>query len=311
MQLVIANHPMPIRSFEMMTPEYHGGRCIMKAIKHELSIYIMRNNLDCLGDGPSHRLAGLIELQKLCPIVPNKRTCYKLTTIIPSHLESSMLSAFYTSGMLLTSGSLVGHLSRIVNSISHVTSVRQPWELLRNDWLECSKEKALALFIPSFFKEKAIQLLLNLHPYERVTYYLEPLEVMEEDGGTGVIGVLPIALPAKYFLKYTKTKLGLSFFKNTGEVDQPIKTVAIYAGNGSWLLDKICKQGIDAFITTGLCYDDFLEANGRTLLLDIDCHTTWLGLKKRIVALLSKEFSHTTIVRCKTATNPIHYNIKD
>ena len=66
--LVIANHPIYIRSL-VITPAYHGERCIIKAIKHNLSIYVIHNNFDALGDGMSSRFASLIGLEDLHPIV--------------------------------------------------------------------------------------------------------------------------------------------------------------------------------------------------------------------------------------------------
>jgi putative NIF3 family GTP cyclohydrolase 1 type 2 len=83
--------------------------------------------------------------------------------------------------------------------------------------------------------------------------------------------------------------------------------VAIYAGIGHRLLQEVLDAKIDAFITTGVHYQDYLEASGRMLLLDIGYHATQLGLKKVIVAILSKEFNNIVILRCKTTTNPIHY----
>ena len=287
--LVIANHPIYIRSL-VITPAYHGERCIIKAIKHNLSIYVIHNNFDALGDGMSSRFASLIGLEDLHPIVFTKEEIYKLTTVVPAHAEQSMIASFYQSGVVTVTGNPAGHMSMVANS--------------GDGGLQ---ERIITFFIPVCFKEKAIQLLFHVHPYEKVIYYVEPLEMMSKNKGRGLIGKLPIELPAKYFLKYIKTKLGLMRLKHTCEIDFTVKTVAVYAGVGDFLLEKIYNKGIDAFITAGLQYDHFLEAKGKILILNVDRHAAWVGVKKRIIALILKEFNNITMLRCQTVTNPIHY----
>lgn len=213
--LLVASYPICPCSLERITPESYRGRFVIKAIHNRVSIYILNGHLDHLGFGPSHRIADLIGLTELKPLIVHPPSAYKLPPPLPTH-----------------------------------------------------------------------------HALHK---------------GRGLMGVLPVGLPTKYFLKYVKTKLNLLHLQHTRELDEPIKKVAIYAGSDHWLFQKALDEKIDAFIATGFRYQDFLEANGRMLLLDIGHHATQFGLKKLIVALLSKEFNNIVVLRCKTATNPVYY----
>ncbi|WP_419241258.1 Nif3-like dinuclear metal center hexameric protein [Cardinium endosymbiont of Nabis limbatus] len=300
---IIVNQPVFTEPLAQIIPETYAGRCVIKAIKHGLTIYVLSTNLDHFGRGTSHRMASFIELQETHPIIPHKVMLHRLTTFVPPHAEKHLIQSLCQVGAVLATQNLTGvaanlHCATGSGSLSHVSSTAK---------VEFSQESQLAFIVPMPCKEKIIQTLLHAHPYEKVTYYLEQVEVVVNHIGSGVVGSLPIELPEKYFLKYIKTKLTLSHLQHTNYFDRPIKKVAIYAGNGGWLLKEVLHKKIDAFITTGLQYEQFLEANGKTLLIDVGYDATRLGLKKLILALLSKEFNNIVILRCKTITNPVHH----
>ncbi|ROT47220.1 Nif3-like dinuclear metal center hexameric protein [Candidatus Cardinium hertigii] len=303
--LIITNQPLLLQPVDKITPESYAGKCVIKAIRHGLSIYIFNTNLDHLGSGASHRIANLMELQNIQPIIPKKEIVYKLTTFVPSHVEKHLIETLYRVGAVLAAHNLAGHVSSIPTKVSYATEPSCSSNFVGSKF-EISQESQLTFIIPMHFREKIIQTLLHAHPYEKVTYYVEQIEVTVENMGSGVIGILPIELPAKYFLKYVKTKLTLSYLQHTNYLDQPIKKVAIYAGNGGFLLETVLNKNINTFITTGLQYEQFLAANGKTLMVDIGHYATRLGVKKLILALLSKEFNNIVVLRCKTLTNPIH-----
>lgn len=300
---VIVNQPFFTKPLAQIIPESYAGRCMIKAIKHELTIYVFSTNLDHLGRGASHRIANLIELQEAHPIMPQKVILYRLTTFVLPHAAKHLIQSLCQIGAVLATQNLTG----VAVNVHPGTGLERMLHVPYGAGLEFSQESQLTFIVPTSCKERIIQTLLHVHPYEKVTYYLEQVEVMVNDVGSGVLGSLPIELPGKYFLKYIKTKLNLSYLWHTNYFDRPIKKVAVYAGNGSWLLKEVLGKAVDAFITTGLQYEQFLEANGKTLLIDIGYHATRLGIKKLILALLSKEFNNIVILRCDTITNPIHH----
>ncbi|MCT4697183.1 Nif3-like dinuclear metal center hexameric protein [Candidatus Cardinium sp. TP] len=287
---IIVHQPIFVEPLAQIIPESYAGRCVIKAIQHALTIYVFSSNLDHLGRGTSHRMANLIELQQTRPIMPHKVMLYRLTTFVPPHATKPLMQALCQVGALLATQNLTGVAACAADAR-----------------LEFAQESQLAFIVPMPCKEQIIQTLLHVHPYEKVTYHLEQVEVIVNSTGSGLLGTLPIELPAKYFLKYIKTKLTLAHLQHTNHFDRPIKNVAVYAGSGGWLLKEVLHKKIDAFITTGLQYEQFLEANGKTLLIDIGYHATRLGLKRLILALLSKEFNNIVILRCKTITNPVHH----
>ncbi|WP_243516876.1 MULTISPECIES: Nif3-like dinuclear metal center hexameric protein [unclassified Candidatus Cardinium] len=300
---IVVNQPLFSHPLVQIIPENYAGRCMIKAIKHELTIYVFSTNLDHLGRGASHRITNLIDLQNTLPIIPQKVILHRLTTFVPPYSEKYLIQSLCQAGAVLATQNLVD----VTNNVHYKTFPEPLLHFSTSSRLEFSKESQLTFIVPTPCKERVIQTLFHVHPYEKVTYYLEQVEVTLNNMGSGLLGTLPVELPAKYFLKYIKTKLTLSYLQHTNCFDRPIKKVAVYAGNGSGLLKEILNRKIDAFITAGLQYEQFLEANDKTLLIDIGYHATRLGLKRLILALLSKEFNNIVILRCKTMTNPVHH----
>lgn len=300
---IVVNQPIFIDPLAQVIPENYAGKCVIKAIKHQLTIYVFNTNLDHLGRGVSHRITNLIELQEMRPIIPHKAVLYRLTTFVPLHAANHLVQSLCQVGAVLATQ----NLTSVAAPVHHAAYSAHLSDFTAGSDLEFSQESQLSFILPTPYKEQIIQTLLQVHPYEKVTYYLEQIEAIEDNMGSGVVGTLPIELPEKYFLKYIKTKLNLSHLQHTNYFDRPIKNVAVYAGSGGGLLKEVLSKKIDAFITTGLQYEQFLEANGKTLLIDIGYHASRLGLKKLILALLSKEFNNIVVLRCKTITNPIHH----
>ncbi|MDD9139856.1 MAG: Nif3-like dinuclear metal center hexameric protein [Candidatus Cardinium sp.] len=304
--LLITYQPFVLQPLSCITPENYKGRCAIKAIKNNLSIYVFYTNLDYLGNGASHEMAEALALQKNQPLLPWQTKMYKLTTFAPSYAEKKIITALYQAGALLATY----EPTRLVGSTAVNTSDVTHSILPNNLNINHTEEKQLTFTLPMYAKEKSIQMLWQAHPYTTVPYYLEQIELTLEDSGIGSIGLLPIPLPAKYFLKYLKTKLALPNLRHTSYTDQLIYKVAIYAGEGSWLVETILDKQIDAFITTDLQYAQFLENNRNTLLIDIGYAAARSPIKKLIAALLLKEFNNIAILCCKTITNPI-YHIND
>ena len=306
---LLITHQSPfLEPIDKITSEYCVGQHIIKAIKHGLAIYVCDTNLDHLGNGASYKMASKIDLQEMRPMVAQKVNLYKLVTFAPLHTEKYIIESLYRVGAVFAfaAHNLIEYADGVVESVCDAVDSYQLSQCHRGLQVEMRQENQLTFIVPIHCRQKIIETLLHVHPYKKVSYYLEKIETTAADKGSGVIGTLPVALPAKYFLKYTKTKLNLSHLQYTNCLERTIKTVAIYAGDGAAFLGEILNKKVDAFITTGLQHAHFRQANGKMLMVDIGHHSTRLGVKKLIHAILSKEFNNIAILSCTTITNPVH-----
>lgn len=74
------------------------------------------------------------------------------------------------------------------------------------------------------------------------------------DGGQGIIGTLPEALPADGFLKMVKEQFHVECVMANELLEHPIRKVAVCGGAGAFLLGEAVKAGADAFVTGEMSY---------------------------------------------------------
>lgn len=68
--LIISHHPLMFRGYKSITGKDYTERCIMTAIRNEISIYSMHTNLDNAPNGVNFKMAeklGLKDVRILCP----------------------------------------------------------------------------------------------------------------------------------------------------------------------------------------------------------------------------------------------------
>ncbi|MDZ4710428.1 MAG: Nif3-like dinuclear metal center hexameric protein [Saprospiraceae bacterium] len=125
--------------------------------------------------------------------------------------------------------------------------------------------------------------------------------------GAGLIGHLPNPISGIEFLQRTKEQLQLSFIKHTGIPDQPISTVAVCGGAGSFLIPLALQSGANAFLTADLKYHEYFDAEGRLLLLDVGHYESERFTINLVEEFLKPKVNGTPIYKTRLSTNPVYY----
>ena len=84
-------------------------------------------------------------------------------------------------------------------------------------------------------------------------------------GGSGVVGMLPEAVPDHEFLHTLKDVFEVECLHHTAPCGKPIRKVAVCGGSGAFLMQDAIRMKADAFITGELHYHDYFESDGMLL----------------------------------------------
>jgi len=87
--------------------------------------------------------------------------------------------------------------------------------------------------------------------------------------GLGVIGELEKPVPIEQFLAQVKEIFHVPAIRYTRSVTASIKRVALAGGACAELVDTAVDAGADAFISADFRHHEFLQADGRIMVLDI------------------------------------------
>ena len=140
-----------------------------------------------------------------------------------------------------------------------------------------------------------------------MAYYLQSLDNINEEIGSGMIGELEKEMSSEDFLKKLKEKLKLHHFRYTPIKDQKIRKIALCGGAGSFLIQQAYSAGADVFITADIKYHEFFDGEGKMMIADIGHYESEVFTKELIFELLNKKFSNIAPRLSEVNTNPIRY----
>lgn len=290
--LIVAHHPIIFKPIKKITGNTYVERCIIQAIKQDLSIYILHTNLDNILYGVNESMARQLELISWQVLFPKPNTLQKLVAFLPSSALAQVQKALHQIG------------TGYVTSVS--TSFLQPNNLVDQYKQEsCQlKDYRLEIVIPAYLSTKVEE---ALKIYSEIEYEIQNLENVNSTVGSGIIGELSQPFDNQQFLSYVKEKMNLTLIRHSFYTKKNIKKVALCGGAGIFLLSEAIKQGADAFITADVKYHDFFDAQGRLLIADIGHYESEIAIKSSIYNKLSKKFSNIVLLESTVDTNPVHY----
>lgn len=304
--LIISHHPLAFRPFKSLTGKNYVERCMMKAIKNDIAIYAAHTNLDNAQGGVNFKLAEMLELQNVKILQPKENALLKFVTTVPVQHADSVRNALFNAG--------AGHIGNYDSCSYNLKGegTFRPREganphIGEIDTLHVEPEVRIETVIPIMKKEEVLRALLAVHPYEEPVFDLFPIANEWGQNGSGVVGVLPEAMPEQEFLYLLKDIFNLPTIRHTKIEGREIRDVAICGGAGASLLPRAISYGADAFITGEARYNDYYDVEGRILLAVVGHYESEICTKEIFFDLISKKFPTFALHKSAFDSNPVKY----
>lgn len=304
--LVIAHHPIVFRGLKKLTGSNYIERTVIKAIKHDITIYACHTNLDNYKGGVSQKMGELMGVQNMRILSPSSQTLTKLAVFVPHAQKEPVEKAMFEQG-----AGHIGNYNEVSFSLNGTGAFKagegaNPYIGSQGE-RHFEEEARIEVLVSNHVLKKVVQAMLEAHPYEEVAYDLYPLSNLNPYEGAGMIGELEQAISEKDFLSQLKTIFKCEIIRHTELLGKPIKKVAWCGGSGSFLLQKAMAEQADIYITGDFKYHEFFDADGRILIADIGHFESEQFTIERIGELLQKKFP--TFAPCLTEinTNPVKY----
>ncbi len=133
--------------------------------------------------------------------------------------------------------------------------------------------------------------------------FLQPIRGQE--GGSGVIGKLPQALPQHDFLQHVADTFKVKGLRHNGACNRPVRTVALCGGAGEFLLDEAIRQGADAFLTGEMGYHRYFGHEEELLIGVLGHYESEQFTIDLLHRVLSEAHPGLRLLRTEVNTNPI------
>ncbi|PNW29336.1 Nif3-like dinuclear metal center hexameric protein [Formosa algae] len=304
--LIVSFHPIIFKGLKKLTGQTYVERVVLKAIKHNISIYAIHTALDNHIEGVNAMICNQLQLVNTSILIPQNNTIKKLTTFVPKTEANTLRQALFDAG-----AGQIGNYSDCSFNLEGTGTFNPDQNanptIGTKGEVHFEDETQISVTFVKHLESKILKALFNTHSYEEVAYEIITLENKNQHIGIGMVGEFESEMSETEFLSFLKTKMNTACIRHSALLGKPIKKIAVLGGSGSFAISQAKRAGVDAFITADLKYHDFFSAENELILADIGHFESEQFTKNGLVAHLTKKITNFAIVLSKTDTNPVKY----
>ncbi|AGX05546.1 hypothetical protein B14911_05626 [Bacillus sp. NRRL B-14911] len=286
-QLIIAHHPPIFRPLQKINTDTAAGRIIEKLIKHDISVYAAHTNLDVAEGGVNDLLAEALGLENTEVLVPTHETSLKkLAVFVPLEAAEALREALGRAG-----AGAIGDYSFCAFS-SEGTGQFMPGDSANpyigtRGRLEKVKEVKVETIFPDHLEKKVISAMIKAHPYEEPAYDIYHLDNKGQSLGLGRVGTVP-ETTLEEFAGKIKEAFGLDRVRVVGDLNSPVRKVAVLGGDGNKYFTQAKFKGADVYVTGDMYYHTAHDAMMMGLNIIDPGHNVEKVMKKGVAHILEK-----------------------
>jgi dinuclear metal center YbgI/SA1388 family protein len=304
--LIVAHHPLIFKGLKKITGTNSIENIAIQAIKNNIAIYAIHTNLDHSIEGVNAEIAKRLGIVKPRILQKNPSTLSKLIVFVPTDFVHQVEQALFNAG-----AGKIGNYAECSFTQKGYGSFMplensNPFEgkkMHRTIQEECKLE----VLVSNHKIHAILSAMQDVHPYEEIAYDLIPLNNLNQEEGSGMIGELENPIEAETFLALVKNIFHCGIIRHTNLPANPIKRIAFCGGSGSFLIKDAIRQGADIFLTGDIKYHDFFEAENNIIIADIGHYESEQFTINLISVILKKNFTKFAVLETKVNTNPINY----
>lgn len=306
--LIISHHPLFFKAIKDINTGTPQGRVIKKLIKHDISVYTAHTNLDIADGGVNDILCDLLHVNQRKPLLPlSTENLYKLVVYVPLTHQEEVRDALSDAG--------AGH----IGNYSHCTFQAEgkgTFKPLEGSQPYSGKVNETAFVdevrMETIVREKnvqhSIEYMKKAHPYEEVAYDLYKLENKGHTLGLGRIGKIESSMTLKNFVEEVKSAFNISNVRVVGNLDKPIKEVAVLGGSGEKYIDIAKQAGADVYVTGDLTFHTAQDAKEAGLCVIDPGHHIEEAMKEATKDYLDKHFhQELDVIVAKADSEPFQF----
>lgn len=304
--LVISHHPLIFKGLKSITGRDYIERSVIKAIQNNICLYAAHTNLDNAWAGVNFMIANKIGLTDVEILDPKADSLIKLVTFVPVGHAELLRQALFSAG-----AGGIGNYDSCSYNTEGIGTFRagndsDPF-CGEKGMLHSEAETRIEVILPSFLKNRVLQTLKEVHPYEEPACDFIPLDNLWHHAGGGIVGFLPEPMMEIDFLKKLKKDFDAGCVKHSKFLNRKISKVALCGGSASFLIPNAIATGADIYITGEIKYHDFFGNDEKILLADIGHYESEQFTIQLIADIILKKEPAFVFQFTKVNTNPINY----
>jgi dinuclear metal center YbgI/SA1388 family protein len=259
---LVTHHPLFLRPVHGVAATTPKGRVVHQLVRSGIALHVVHTNADVASPGVSDALADAVGMHDVSPLEPAAvATMDKLVTFVPRPDTDAVIDALTVAG----AGS-IGAYERCSWTTEGMGSFR-PLAGARPavgsvGVVEQVPEVRVEMVLPRRRRPDVVSALRSAHPYEEPAFDIYELAGLPDALGFGRVGQLEEPEPLASFARRVATALPptAAGIRVAGNLDAPVRTVAVCGGAGDSLLDAVRANGADCYLTADLRHHPASEA---------------------------------------------------
>jgi dinuclear metal center YbgI/SA1388 family protein len=301
--LVVTHHPLLFRPVARLDLDEPVAAVAGQALASRVAVAAYHTNADAARPGVTDALAEALDLRVtgvLRPSEPGDRV--KLVTFVPTDSTAKVLDAL-TLGGAGTIGEYTSCSFRVTGTGTFRPSESANPAIGERGELTEVTEDRLEMVLPRDRLPTVTRALIQAHPYEEVAYDVYPL-LGGEGLGPGRLAEPDAPLTGSELAERCRQRLG-SAVRTAGDLDRPVRTVALCGGAGASLIPDALGAGADAYVTGDVKHHQALEATAQGLIvIDAGHHGTEWPFVEALARVLAWSFPDAQVSVSEVRTDP-------
>ncbi len=303
--IIVAHHPLIFKSLKQLTDQTLVEQCVAMAIRFDIAIYAIHTNLDNIHTGVNKKIADLLGVKSPRILQTGKSQLNKIAVHVPYDHAKDVMNAMFNAG-----AGAIGNYSECSFSFSGSGTFKPNDEakpFVGNiDQRHTEAEQKVEVIAPDFNVRNIVNSMIAAHPYEEVAYDVVPLQNVNPNVGSGMIGELPSPMAKNEFLDHIKKAFRCDAIRYTSNGPTTIHRVAFCGGSGSFLINRAKRASADAFITGDITYHSFFESTQSFMIVDIGHYESEQFTPEHLMQFVNKKMPTFATLLSKVKTNPVN-----
>jgi dinuclear metal center YbgI/SA1388 family protein len=301
--LLVTHHPLLFRPLGAVDLADPVARVVAEALSSRVAVVACHTNADAARPGVTDALAETLGLRVTGVLRPAEGAArVKLVTFVPTDATAKVLDAVAGAG-----AGVIGeytHCSfRVRGTGTFLPSERAHPVVGERGELNEVEEDRLEVVLPRERLGDVLTALLQAHPYEEVAYDVYPL-VAGPGPGPGRLTEPTGDLTAGELAALCRDRLQ-SAVRTAGELDRPVRTIALCGGAGGSLIPDALAAGADTYVTGDVKHHQGVDATAAGLtLIDAGHHGTEWPFVRTLAGVLARSMPDATVSASETAADP-------
>lgn len=304
--LIVTHHPVLFRPAKRLSTATAEGRLLWPLARAGVAVYSPHTAFDNTAGGINDSLARKLGLTGVTPLRRRdaERQC-KVVVFVPDADLGKVSDAMFAAG-----AGVIGQYEQCSFRLAGTgtffgTEATNPTVGAKGRREDVS-EWRLEVVCPEAALAGVVSAMRSAHSYEEPAFDVYPLRPLPSPAGEGRVGSLPAAVPLKELAATVRRELSAGATQVVGDLDRPVRRIAIACGAAGEFLADAVKAKADVFLTGEMRFHDYLSAQAQGVGLVLPGHyATERPAVEELAARLAGEFPDVTAWASKREADPV------